>query len=97
MAKIQALTDVEELKKLQQYFEEEALRRFEKIKKEIDEVLSPTLASWQDPVGQDFGNKYQGRVKNIQENMKNLINPLTTYLQTQAQELERNYLNMDIK
>lgn len=96
MAKTQALTDVEELRKLQQYFENEALTRFKQIKGEIDEVLAPTLASWQDPVGRDFQTKYQNRVENIQENMQNWINPLTKYLEDQAGQLESEYLNMDL-
>lgn len=96
MANTQALTNVDGLRKLQQYFIEEALSRFNKIKGEIDEVLTPTLASWQDPVGQDFQNKYQNRVENIQENMQNWIDPLTRYLEDQAGQLEREYLNTDL-
>ena len=93
MASTQALTDIVEMKKLQQFFEQEALKRFKQIKGEIDEVLVPTLASWQDPVGKDFQTKYQTRVEKIQDDMQNLINPLTIYLENQARLLEGQYLD----
>lgn len=93
MADTQALTDIGEMIKLQQYFEEDVWNQFNTIKTKLEEVLNPTLASWQDPVGTDFKVKYQDRVKTIQEGMKGFIEPLTTYLGSQAQQLTNNYLD----